>query len=593
MAKALGLLDGFSSEQVAAGLPEPDRPSERPPAPRQLTVVEPAPPLQSLGGPERTPPVASLEPAPARSEARGQVVAMGDGGVPPGTVTKAPPSVPMIPPAELQTEEQPDLSLPTAPFVPAPSRSPTPSVRKEVVEPPPMPGHVSTPSSKLTSAQLRPAEILTPVTAVPTRAPEPAAAGATAAPAEQARPQGNEDPRLPAPAEPPIGLDTSPAPAPEIPAVAPAARSEAVTAATATETVPAAERAMPLPGSPFGLGLGLLRVVFDGTPAKVTDVPTISVSGRIQGGAATALVLRVNDSAQDLSMDRRSFHASVTLAPGPNRITAVVMGPDGLEAEDSITIEYAPKAAPGGIALSSPVDGLVLGPDDPPAVLVDGRVENPVVSTVWLVANERAVAVSVRDGRFRRVVPVLEPLLRLRAESRPEDGASHRSDTVTVSAPGLGPVGLLLLDWLGGAPGAPVEVGATRRDTPGRLDSRAVPVPVRSVPGASASGAQEAVYVRNLKPGAYTFTVRLDPAASMTGVRPTLYFSGNGTVSERALQAIPVDGKGRLVVARILLPQGILWDDDGWTGKSESVDTITKFRLPEGITWIERKADLR
>jgi len=70
----------------------------------------------------------------------------------------------------------------------------------------------------------------------------------------------------------------------------------------------------------------------------------------------------------------------------------------------------------------------------------------------------------------------------------------------------------------------------------------------------------------------------------MTGVRPTLYFSRNGTVSERALRAVPVDGKGRVVVARILVPQGILWDDGGWTGKIESVDTIIKFRLPEGIT---------
>jgi hypothetical protein len=41
------------------------------------------------------------------------------------------------------------------------------------------------------------------------------------------------------------------------------------------------------------------------------------------------------------------------------------------------------------------------------------------------------------------------------------------------------------------------------------------------------------------------------------------------------------------------VPQGILWDDGGWTGKSESVDTITKFRFPECITWIERKTDLR
>ncbi len=350
---------------------------------------------------------------------------------------------------------------------------------------------------------------------------------------------------------------------------------------------------MSQPGSSYGLQFGLLRVFLDRPPAQVTDQPTISVSGRIQGGAAAGLVLRVNDSAQNVSMDQRGFHASVALVPGSNRITAVVTGPEGLEAEDSITIEYAPKAAPGAIALSSPVDGLVLGPDDPPAVLVDGRVEDPGVSTVWLVANERAVAVSVRDGRFRGLVPVVEPLLRLRAESRTEEGASHRSDTVTVRAPGLGPAGLLLLDWLGGSPGTPVKVGATRRDTPGRLDSPTVPVVLRSVPGATGSGAQDAVYVRNLKPGAYTFTVRLGTADRTARVRPTFYFSASGTVTERALQAVPMGGKGRVVVVRILLPQGILWDDDGWTGKSESVDTITKFRLPEGITWVERKADLQ
>ena len=349
---------------------------------------------------------------------------------------------------------------------------------------------------------------------------------------------------------------------------------------------------MPRPGSPFGLGLGLLRVALDGPRAKATVEPTVSVSGRIQGGAPTGLVLRVNDRPQEVPIDRRSFQAWVSLAPGPNRITAVARGHDGLEAEDSITIDYAPKAAASGIALASPLDGLVLGPDDPPAVVVDGRVEDPAVSSVWVVANERAVPVPVRNGRFRHVVPVLEPWVRLWAESRPSDAAARRSDTVSVRAPDLGPTGLLLLDWAGGAPSTRVEVRATWRDTPGRLDGPAAPVSLRVVPGASGSTAPEAVYLRHFKPGVYTFTVRLAPP-SMTRVRPTLYFSGNGAVSQRALHAVPVDGKASVVVVRILLPQGILWDDDGWTGRSESVDTITKFRLPEGITWVERKADLR
>ena len=50
----------------------------------------------------------------------------------------------------------------------------------------------------------------------------------------------------------------------------------------------------------------------------------------------------------------------------------------------------------------------------------------------------------------------------------------------------------------------------------------------------------------------------------------------------------------RAIVAKVLLPQGILWEQDDWfSGRSESAETVTKFRLPEGITWTERKIDLR
>src|SRR5262249_10471334 len=167
----------------------------------------------------------------------------------------------------------------------------------------------------------------------------------------------------------------------------------------------------------------------------------------------------------------------------------------------------------------------------------------------------------------------------------------ERSEPVTVSAPRRGQFGLLMLDWVNGAPSVPVEVRATRRDAPGNVEGIAAPVSLRTV--ARSGGAPEGVYIKNLKPGVYTFTMRAAEAVSTTRVRPTVYFSSNGRMSERILNGVEVDGKRGVVVARILLPQGILWDDEGWTGKSESADTITKFRFPEGITWIERKADLR
>src|SRR5262249_7825992 len=122
----------------------------------------------------------------------------------------------------------------------------------------------------------------------------------------------------------------------------------------------------PQAASPFGRG-GRLMVLLDSPRSKTTYEATVSVSGRIQGRAASGVLLRINDSVQEVLIDRRNFKASVPLVPGENRIQAVVVGTDGVEAEDSITIEYVPKvAAPNPLTLS--LDRLVLGPDDPPAV---------------------------------------------------------------------------------------------------------------------------------------------------------------------------------------------------------------------------------
>jgi hypothetical protein len=48
------------------------------------------------------------------------------------------------------------------------------------------------------------------------------------------------------------------------------------------------------------------------------------------------------------------------------------------------------------------------------------------------------------------------------------------------------------------------------------------------------------------------------------------------------------------IVTKLLMPFGVLWDQNVWfTGRSEGADTVTKFRFPEGVSWTERKSDLR
>jgi hypothetical protein len=49
-----------------------------------------------------------------------------------------------------------------------------------------------------------------------------------------------------------------------------------------------------------------------------------------------------------------------------------------------------------------------------------------------------------------------------------------------------------------------------------------------------------------------------------------------------------------VVIARLLLPQGVLWEQEDWfTGRSASGDTVTKFRFPDGVSWTERLGDVR
>jgi hypothetical protein len=76
-------------------------------------------------------------------------------------------------------------------------------------------------------------------------------------------------------------------------------------------------------------------------------------------------------------------------------------------------------------------------------------------------------------------------------------------------------------------------------------------------------------------------------------VPATLYIPDKDGLATRPLPAVRLRPSGTTVLARFLLPYGVLWEQDDWfTGYSEGPDTVTKFRIPEGISWVERRADL-
>ena len=373
----------------------------------------------------------------------------------------------------------------------------------------------------------------------------------------------------------------------------PPERSERAAAAPATPHASVAQTPVAPASSPFGLSLARALVRLDGPRTWVTDQPAPTVSGRVLGAAPERLILYVNGAPTDVNLARRTFEASVPLRPGANELRAVVTGPAGIETEDTITVQYVPRPSSKGIVLSSPPDGLTLGPDDPPVAVVEGEIDDKAAVTVWIVANDRRISVAATGGRFRHILLLPDPLVHLWAETANGD-AVHRSPAVTVRMAGARlPSGVLVMQWPVGTEESSVEVSATWRAHPERLD---VPVQSMRLPAASKTvgGAPSDVfYIRGLKPGVYTLIVRYRGSSALGEVRPTLYLPDKDHLTPRALKPVSLNGAGRKVLTKVLMPHAVLWDQEDWfSGRSESVDAVTKFRIPEGISWVERKADL-
>lgn len=245
------------------------------------------------------------------------------------------------------------------------------------------------------------------------------------------------------------------------------------------------------------------------------------------------------------------------------------------------------------IVITSPANGARLGPDDPPIVVVEGEVEDATLSSVWLVANDRRIAVPVRSGRFRQALVIPEATLQIHAEVDANGAPAHRSPTVAVHSPSSSEFGLVMIEWARESAGLQLDLTARWRSSPDRLDAPARTFPLRAVTGLN-EGSTRVFYFRRPKPGAYTFVLQHRGAGVAGAAIPTLYLPRNGRLTRLVPKPLAADTAGPLLLGRVLLPWGVLWEQDDWfTGRVESVDAVTKFRMPEGVTWTEGRNGLR
>jgi hypothetical protein len=331
-------------------------------------------------------------------------------------------------------------------------------------------------------------------------------------------------------------------------------------------------------GSALSVGLQPLQIRVDGSQERTTSRGTETISGVIVGGEPRRLQVQLGDAVTTPTVDGRAFSATVSLKPGLNRVRVVAADSVGREAEETVSIQYN---TPIGVVITGPVDGYTIRSSDPPFVVIQGEVDDPSVSSVWLIAGAHRFSVPVSAGRFRHAVPVLEPAVQVRVETPPIDNRIRASATVTVHATPT-PTLAVLLYWPNHT-AVPVELAAAWRPRSDRVDT----VQRIALGAAPDNTGLTMYYLRNPQPGVYTF-VLTSTATDAQRVQPAVYVPG-GNGGLKILPTVTLDGTQRLLVARVLLPHGVLWEQDNWfSGQSANGNILTKFRFPDGISWSER-----
>jgi hypothetical protein len=207
--------------------------------------------------------------------------------------------------------------------------------------------------------------------------------------------------------------------------------------------------------------------------------------------------------------------------------------------------------------------------------------------------NQVRFEVPVRDGVFEAPVPILLPVVHLVAETRGNAAATRRSAAVTVHGPsGASTAAVLFIDWPSTVPGDARGLRASWRGRPDRLEGPTDVVSVQRFP-LPVERSRAIYYVRRMRPGAYTFVVDGAVGQSHVPAGATLFVPVAGAMTMRPLKNLRPNAAGRITLAKILMPLGVLWDEDDWViGRSQGPDTITKFNA-NGVSWTERRGDLR
>lgn len=314
--------------------------------------------------------------------------------------------------------------------------------------------------------------------------------------------------------------------------------------------------------------------------------------GKAAAAGSAALGKNIGTGGKEMASSGLLYASSVAEVPG------LTSGADGkkdagieaIRTEASGTARFghaALRAVPEtGIAIKSPSDGSVIDCLESSDITVAGVVKGKV-DKVKVYVNGVSYEASAANGSFKIKIPAQAEKNFIYAEGYDVYGDRCVSENVTCRIKNLNPVDMAVYSNCGS--GDKLKFKYSWRSYPlkgkgGKERDNEFNI--------SGGDNQKVLTVPHGARGIYTIGIENGSAGQERAeVRVCLFPRDPGKRRVRKLAMISLGGGAAAdKLVRVLLPEGVFWDDDGWfSGVLESTHGTIKYKQPEGIAWEEDK----
>lgn len=312
----------------------------------------------------------------------------------------------------------------------------------------------------------------------------------------------------------------------------------------------------------------------------------VDVTGVVTGTGVRSVILLHGDRKMEVLVTDGGFTKPVSLDYGKNVLVAVVTDSAGRTARDRVVLDYRKAGTGLMVRIISPADGAAVDAFKHKDVDIKGSVAGSGAEFVRMYLNSSIMDIPVSGGAFSYRAQVEAEENTLFVEATDAGGVTSRSDTVRFTAFNLHPMDLSVkVDMVGYGDG----ISIVRRWRPHPLAGPAGQ-PGPSFLDSSGPGGPTVAVVKVI-PGIYSVGLDYNLAsgkAVTATFRVTVFGYDESRKLTHTIGPVTLHGKGYLPAVRLLLPETVFWEDDGWfSGVVDSSAGTMKFRQPEGISWTE------